>query len=86
MQLLTLSLLALYMVVMPLLFSSWYSLYLNEPGMNASQRQTSRIVIMLATLLWPVVLPMSYLELLNKVKRYKRQSITVQSSFVADLH
>ncbi|MBE9031122.1 hypothetical protein IQ266_15415 [filamentous cyanobacterium LEGE 11480] len=83
MQLLTFSLLALYTVVMPLLFSNWYGLYLNEPGMNASQRQTSRIVLMLATLLWPIVLPMSYLELLKKVKRYERQNLMTQPNFVS---
>lgn len=75
MQILTFALLALYMLVMPMLFSSWYGLYLGDRHMNAQQRQTSRIVMVIATLLWPIVLPLSYLELLKKVKRYERQSL-----------
>jgi hypothetical protein len=83
MQVLTYGLLALYAIVMPMLFTNWYGLYIQESGMSLNQRQTSRIVIMIATALWPIVLPLSYLELLKKVKRYERQS---QASFVAEMY
>ncbi len=84
MQALIYGLLAFYAIVMPMLFTNWYGLYCQDAGMSLNQRQTSRIVIMLATLLWPIVLPMSYLELLKKVKRYERQSLLAAQNFVSE--
>jgi hypothetical protein len=83
MQVLIYGLLALYVIVMPMLFTNWYGLYIQESGMSLHQRQTSRLVIMIATALWPIVLPMSYLELLKKVKRYERQSVMAQANFMS---
>jgi hypothetical protein len=83
MQVLIYGLLALYAIVMPMLFTNWYGLYIQESGMSLHQRQTSRLVIMIATALWPIVLPMSYLELLKKVKRYERQSVMAQANFMS---
>jgi uncharacterized membrane protein len=84
MQVLIYGLLAFYAIVMPMLFTNWYRLYSQEAGMSLKQRQTSRIVIMVATLLWPIVLPMSYLELLKKVKRYERQSRVSAANFATE--
>jgi uncharacterized membrane protein len=86
MQVLIYGLLAFYAIVMPMLFTNWYGLYSQEAGMSLNQRQTSRIVIMVATLLWPIVLPMSYLELLKKVKRYERQSLLATPNFVSEIY
>jgi uncharacterized membrane protein len=72
MQVLIFGVVALYIVVMPILFLNWYGLYQQDQEMTESERQISRIVMMIATVLWPIVLPMSYLELLSKVKRYER--------------
>jgi hypothetical protein len=83
MQVLIYGLLVLYAIVMPMLFTNWYGLYIQESGMSLHQRQTSRLVIMIATALWPIVLPMSYLELLKKVKRYERQSVMAQANFMS---
>jgi hypothetical protein len=83
MQVLIYGLLTLYAIVMPMLFTNWYGLYIQESGMSLHQRQTSRLVIMIATALWPIVLPMSYLELLKKVKRYERQSVMAQANFMS---
>jgi hypothetical protein len=86
MQVLIYGLLAFYAVVMPMLFTNWYRLYRQSAGMSLNQRQISRIVIMVATLLWPIVLPMSYLELLKKVKRYERQSLTTMPNFASEIY
>jgi hypothetical protein len=86
MQVLIYGLLAFYTVMMPMLFTNWYGLYSQEAGMSLNQRQTSRIVIMVATLLWPIVLPMSYLELLKKVKRYERQSRVSAANFATGIY
>ncbi|MFM2430268.1 MAG: hypothetical protein RLZZ511_1481 [Cyanobacteriota bacterium] len=83
---LTYGLLALYAFVMPVLFTNWYGLYLQETRMTVHQRQISRIVLIIATLLWPIVLPMTYVELLQKIKRYERRSarITAQVAAASD--
>jgi hypothetical protein len=85
MQVLIFALIVLYALVMSILFSNWYALFQGDRNMSASQRQTARIVIMIATLLWPVVLPISYLELIKKLKRYEPQSYNNQSSFTSIL-
>jgi Trk-type K+ transport system membrane component len=72
MQVLTVGLVVLYVVMMPILWLNWYRLYQQESDMSDTERQISRVVLTLATTLWPIVLPLSYLELLAKVRRYEQ--------------
>jgi hypothetical protein len=60
---------------MPVLFFNWYGLYQKSADMTTAERQICRVVLMIATLAWPIVLPLSYMELLNKVKRYERLAV-----------
>ncbi|MEB3292840.1 MAG: hypothetical protein VKJ24_06750 [Synechococcales bacterium] len=72
MQMLSLSVLTCYFLVMPVLFWNWITVFRKDRGMSSAERQLSLVVLAIATLLWPIVLPLSYLELLGKVKRYER--------------
>jgi hypothetical protein len=74
MQLLCYGLIALYVAVMPILFLNWYGFYQQEEALTDAERQASRIVMVIATVLWPIVLPLSYLELMSKLKRYERMT------------
>jgi hypothetical protein len=76
-------LLALYAFVMPVLFTNWYGLYIQATGMTTQQRQTCRIVLIIATVLWPIVLPLTYIELLQKVKRYERRTANMTAQLAA---
>jgi hypothetical protein len=80
MQVLIYGIIALYIVMLPVLFFNWYGLYQNDSDMTESERQISRIVLVIATAIWPIVLPLSYLELLGKVKRYKRTTARFNAS------
>jgi hypothetical protein len=60
-----------YWLMMPILLISWYSIHIKYPVMSPSERRWSLLVFAIATVLWPVVLPLTYIELLSKVKRYE---------------
>jgi hypothetical protein len=81
MQVMVYGLMVLYAVMMPLLFCNWYGLYQKDANMTDAERQISRIVLMIATALWPIVLPLSYMELLSKVKRYERQLVKSHAAY-----
>jgi hypothetical protein len=83
MQLLFYGLIALYVIVMPILFLNWYGFYQQEEDLTSAERQASRIVMVIATVLWPIVLPLSYLELMGKLKRYERRTTQPASSFTS---
>jgi hypothetical protein len=80
MQVLIYGIIALYLVMLPVLFFNWYGLYQSDSDMTESERQISRIVLVIATAIWPIVLPLSYLELLSKVKRYERTTARFNAS------
>jgi hypothetical protein len=80
MQVLIYGIIALYVVMLPVLFFNWYGLYQSDSDMTESERQISRIVLVIATAIWPIVLPLSYLELLSKVKRYERTTARFNAS------
>lgn len=58
-----------YLLVMPILFSAWITFFRRDEEMSDEERKTSWFVIAIATMLWPIVLPFAYLELLGKLKR-----------------
>jgi uncharacterized membrane protein YozB (DUF420 family) len=74
MQMLSLSILTCYFLVMPVLFWNWLGFFRKDGDMSGTERRLSLLVLAIATVLWPIVLPLSYLELLGKVKRYERRA------------
>lgn len=73
MGMLTVIALTCYLMVMPVLFLTWLGFFLRDAEMTLSERRMSKLVLGIATLFWPVVLPLAYVELLGKVKRYERR-------------
>jgi uncharacterized membrane protein len=73
MQTILYSLFACYLLVMPVLFANWFGMFQQDTEATGIERQLSWIVLALATVAWPVVLPLTYVELLAKVKRYERR-------------
>ncbi len=72
MRLLLLAFGAFYLMMAPLLFISWLGFFREEPCLSRGERRLSVIVIAIATLLWPFVVPIAYLEVLNKFKQSAR--------------
>jgi uncharacterized membrane protein len=62
-----------YLLAMPVLFVNWFGMFQQDTEATGVERQMSWIVLVLATLAWPLVLPLTYVELLTKVKRYERR-------------
>lgn len=50
-------------------FNEWLDLFKLDAGMTKQQRQISVIVLLVGTLLWPVLVPFAYLELLKSQKK-----------------
>jgi uncharacterized membrane protein len=70
-----------YLLVMPVLFVNWFGMFQQDTEATGVERQMSWIVLVLATLAWPVVLPFTYVELLAKVRRYERRDRMVRLGF-----
>jgi len=50
-------------------FKEWLDLFQIDSTMTKQQRQISVIVLFLGTLLWPLIVPFAYLELLKSQKK-----------------
>ena len=62
-----------YVAVMPILFISWLEFFHHDrDNLTHQEQQISMLIIAIATLLWAVVLPFAYLELLDRFKRSSR--------------
>jgi hypothetical protein len=68
-QILIGSILTIYGVVAPVLFFKWVELMGRDRNASRRERLLSRWVVLIATALWPIVLPLTYLELLERVRR-----------------
>jgi hypothetical protein len=63
-----------YIAMMPILFTGWMGFFKQDVDLSKEEKQISLMVLAIATLLWPIVLPFAYLELLDKFKRSARTS------------
>ncbi|MBD2502579.1 hypothetical protein H6G83_18505 [Anabaena azotica FACHB-119] len=66
-------LLIFYLVIAYLLFKKWLFLFLQDEDMSSSQRSYSGVILLIATIFWPVVVPFAYLELLNFQLKYSQE-------------
>ncbi len=78
MQILIGSLLVIYGVVAPVLFFKWVELMRRDRTLSRRERLLSRCVVLTATALWPIALPLTYLELLERVRRQERLAVEPQ--------
>lgn len=66
---LVLFLTAFYFVIASCLFTQWLELIQQDVCMTRDQRFLSKVLLITATIIWPLVLPFAYIELLLKSKR-----------------
>jgi hypothetical protein len=57
---------ATYLLMAIPFLSIWLNAFRRDTSLSARDRQLSLVVLAVATVLWPVVVPISYLELLKK--------------------
>lgn len=49
-------------------FMFWLDFFKKDRSMSNKEKLQSKIILVIATLFWPIVVPISYLELLNAKK------------------
>jgi hypothetical protein len=60
-----------YVVMASCFFHEWLVFFLADQDMDSEQRLFSIVILVIATLLWPIVVPFAYLELLKFHKKHK---------------
>ena len=50
----------------------WLGFFIDDKEMTSTQRYLSVLVLILATILWPLIVPLAYLELLKFHKKHKQ--------------
>jgi hypothetical protein len=69
------SLLVIYGAVASMLFFKWLELMRGDRHLSRRERLLSKGVVLIATAFWPIALPLTYLELLERVRRQERRGI-----------
>ncbi len=75
-QILLISTAIFYVVVGSCLFTQWLEIVQRDARLN-SHALLSRIFLVIVTILWPIVVPFAYLELLPKSKTNKENIRTI---------
>lgn len=60
-----------YLTMSYCFFSEWLDFFLEDKDMDSDQRFFSGIILVIASILWPVIVPFAYLELLKFQKKHK---------------
>ncbi len=61
-----------YLTMACCFFVQWLGFFIDDKEMNSAQRYFSMIILIIGTILWPVVVPLAYLELLKFHKKHKQ--------------
>nr|WP_276749671.1 hypothetical protein [Chlorogloeopsis fritschii] len=61
----------IYLIMSYCFFTSWLELFLQDKEMNPVERSFSIVILVVATILWPIIVPFAYLELLRFHKKHK---------------
>lgn len=60
-----------YLIMAYCFFNQWLLFFLADEDMDSEQRLFSIVILVIATILWPIVVPFAYLELLKLQKKRK---------------
>ncbi|GAX41218.1 hypothetical protein NIES4075_21870 [Tolypothrix sp. NIES-4075] len=61
----------IYLVMAYCFFAEWLHFFLQDEQMNLEQRLFSGVILVIASILWIIVVPFAYLELLKFHKKHK---------------
>lgn len=68
MKLFTLSLVSYYLLMGTILFTTWLEFFQRDTRLVFEEKVLSALTLVVATLLWPLVIPLAYLELIFKIR------------------
>jgi hypothetical protein len=60
-----------YLLLAVIFFKEWLHFFSEDQEISSQERWVSRIILVIATVMWPIVVPFAYLELLKFHKRHK---------------
>ncbi|MBV6627733.1 MAG: hypothetical protein KI793_33215 [Rivularia sp. (in: Bacteria)] len=61
-----------YLVMACCFFIQWFGFFIDDKEMNGVQRSFSSVILILASVFWPFIVPLAYLELLKFHKKHKQ--------------
>jgi len=67
-KLFTLSLVSYYLLMGTILFTTWLEFFQRDTRLVFEEKVLSALTLVVATLLWPLVIPLAYLELIFKIR------------------
>ncbi|MDM9381372.1 hypothetical protein QUB80_11725 [Chlorogloeopsis sp. ULAP01] len=62
----------IYLVMTYCFFTNWLEFFRQDKDMNPAERLFSGVILVIATILWPIIVPFAYLELLRFHKKHKQ--------------
>ena len=75
MEFLIISLVVFYLIMAQRFFKIWLNFFQRDNNMSREEKQLSWVILLLGTVLWPLVVPIAYLSLLEK--KFKSQAETI---------
>ncbi len=75
MKLLIISVVSFYLIMAQRFFKSWLKFFQRDTSMSREEKQLSWVILLLSTVLWPIVVPIAYLSLLEN--KFKSQAETI---------
>ncbi len=70
-----------YWLIAVYFFTRWLDFFNKDAFMSNKEKLQSRMILIIATVCWPIVVPLSYSELLNakKTERLRRDRVRLSS-------
>ncbi|WP_242063357.1 hypothetical protein [Nostoc sp. FACHB-892] len=62
-----------YLAFARCLFSQWLFFLMDDKEMSPEKRFFSKIILVLITIFWPIIVPFAYLELLKFHRKYNKE-------------
>ncbi|MCA1995381.1 MAG: hypothetical protein LDL41_25535 [Coleofasciculus sp. S288] len=60
-------------------FATWFNVFRKDTHLSPEQKRISKRVLIVATLLWPIVVPISYLEKRSKKQQPFEYSLEIET-------
>ena len=73
------ALIVAYLFMAPFYFTSWLKLFRKDPDSSSNKRFLSIVVLAISTILWPIIVPIAYLELLQAKNDEVDESVNAKS-------
>ena len=61
-----------YLIMAFCFFMQWLGFFIDDKDMDSGQRYFSIVIMIVGTILWPLIVPFAYLELLKFHKKHKQ--------------